>query len=31
LSHQDKMINDPSYTYRRIHFTCRNASFCDNL
>ena len=23
------MIVDPSYTYRRTHFTSRNASFCD--
>jgi len=26
-----KMISDLFHTYRRIHFSSENASFCDNL
>jgi len=27
---RQKMIRGQFYKYRRIHFTSRNASFCDN-
>jgi len=31
MSNQDRNGQWPFYTYRLIHFTSGNASFCDNL